>query len=781
VNPAPSWRRSAPPPAVPPEPGPGGCLAAWVRLLKKQHRPEDSIPLRVGVGVSVMVALVGALHQMDWPVYGWIILPMTVAGFVFSWKRRRQSNWWVKAILSLLMPVVLVNFFLGLMATPYDPRLPLAELLLWLQTLHSFDVPARKDLKYSLLVGIILISFGAVLSSSLSYVLYLTAFLTGALGAMHLGYLSQAREECDRVLQQGPRPGLLPAILGQATRTALTMVLAGALVFALMPRYESLRLQSLPVSWNMRLALPRIGRGEVINPSYPAGMSPDSDRTRFSSDNYAGFNHLVDLSLRGSLSDEVVMRVRSSRWSYYRGLAFTGYDGRFWSLPEGEPQRISSATPPLTVPLRRRPRRAENLVQIFHVERELPNVVFAPFQPHQVYFPSEELFIDQALGMRAPFPLEEGMVYSVIGVQAPFSPERLKRLPTLEAFPNLARSANTRLPEGISPRVRNLAARLTRNRPSPYEKALALTLHLQENYRYESPPPPYPTGAEVADHFLFESRRGHCEQYATAMVVMARTIGLPARYVTGYLPGNYNPFTGFYEVRGSQAHAWVEVFLPGLDWLAFDPTPSGNGAATPQLQDRQGQRWMLGDLLVYLKNLVPEARRAAAVRLWARTREGLAGRLTSVAIPVATVLLALAVGAGSWMLRRARKAGRWNPLTRSLDRVARTLTALLPESPRTPRGRILHAYHDMEAALARRGLPRQEQRTPREYARTVLQTLGWPEIQTLTECFEVARYSREDALDAQERRATEALEDLRRRLREKPSATGVPPADTPGR
>ncbi len=775
----PSWRRTAPLPPPHAEPPTGGCLAAWIRLLKKQHKPEDSIALRVGVGASVMIALVGALHQMDWPVYGWVILPMTATGFWFSWIRRRHSNWWVKAILSLLMPVVLVNFFLGLMATPYDPRLPLAELLLWLQTLHSFDVPARKDLKYSLLVGIILISFGAVLSSSLTYVFYLTAFLVGTLWAMHLGYLSQARELCDRTVGGGARQGLVPSLLRQTARTGLTMVAAGALVFAVLPRYESLRMQSLPVSWNMRMSLPRIGRGEVINPSYPAEMSPGSNRPLFSADNYAGFNHLVDLSLRGSLSDEVVMRVRTSRWSYYRGLAFTGYDGRFWSLPEGEPQRITAATPPLTVPLRRRPRRPENLVQIFHIERELPNVVFAPFQPYQVYFPSEELYVDQALGIRAPFPLEEGMVYSVIGVWQTYSAERLKRLPALEDFPNLARSANTRLPESISPRVRDLAVRLTRSYRSPYEKALALTLHLQQNYRYESPPPPYPAKAEVADHFLFESRRGHCEQYATAMVVMARSIGLPARYVTGYLPGTYNPFTGFYEVRGSHAHAWVEVFLPGLDWLAFDPTPSGNGEATPQLQDLQRQRWMLGDLLVYLKNLVPEARRAAAVRLWSQAREGLALGLASAVLPGAALLLALTLGGAAWLLRRARRANRWSPLTRSLDRVARTLAGLLPEPPRTPNEHILRAYHDMEAALAGRGLHRAEARTPREFAREVQEVQGWPEVGVLTESFERARYGMVPSLEAESRQALQALQGLHARLRETPARKAGRPADAP--
>ncbi len=775
MTPSPSWH---PPSGAPPPKVPRGCLGGWFELLKRTKQPEDSIPLRVGVGLSVGIAILAALHQMEWPYFGWAVLALTLAGSSFSWYRRTHSNWLLKVLLSILMLVVLLNFLVGLAANPYDPRFPLAELLLWLLTMHSFDLPARKDLKYSMLVGIILISFGAVLSSGLGYGAYLAAFLAAGLVVMHLFWRSEAREGARTIPappEEAARPRFATGVAGMLTRTAGVMLLAGLVVFALMPRYESLRLRSLPVSWSMRLTLPRIARGEIINPSYPGQMSRGLPNLAFAPDNYAGFNPIVDLNLRGTLSDELIMQVRTSRWSYYRGLAFLDYDGRYWSLSEEEPEKVTSRTPPITLPLRRADPRAERLVQVFYVQRELPNVIFAPFQPYQVFFPSEELYVDQALGLRAPFPLEEGMIYSVIGLTRPLPAEELKKLPPIEDFPRLARSASTHLTERVPQRVRDLAFRLTAPYPSPYEKALALTLHLQNRYAYQSPPPAYPADAEVSDYFLFESRTGHCEQFATALVVMARSLGMPARYVTGYLPGTFNPFTGFYEVRGSQAHAWAEIYLPDFGWMAFDPTPTGNGEPTPGLQGHPRQRWMLGALLDYLKKLVPEARRVAATRALAQARSRWgewiavlknAGLPTPAAVAFLLLIpLQIPLWAGLVSLLRARRSGRWNPLTRSLDRAARALTDLLREPARNPRENLQHLYHQMERLLQRAGWERPAQKTAREFAASVREQRNWPEVEPILEGFEKARYGELDPSPEDQDRAQEALRRLRHRLR----------------
>ena len=94
---------------------------------------------------------------------------------------------------------------------------------------------------------------------------------------------------------------------------------------------------------------------------------------------------------------------------------------------------------------------------------------------------------------------------------------------------------------------------------------------------------------DAVDHFLFETRRGFCEQIASSMAVMLRLDRDPARLVTGYGPGERNAFTGYFEVKQSDAHAWVEVYYAGPGWVAYDPT-FGVPVADPGV----GSRFMAG-------------------------------------------------------------------------------------------------------------------------------------------------------------------------------------------
>ncbi len=97
---------------------------------------------------------------------------------------------------------------------------------------------------------------------------------------------------------------------------------------------------------------------------------------------------------------------------------------------------------------------------------------------------------------------------------------------------------------------------------------------MAEHTRYTLDIPPLPAGADAVEQFLFEDRRGFCEQIGTSLVVLLRSLGIPARLGVGYVSGERNPFTGLYEVRASDAHAWAEVWFPGVGWQIFDPTAS---------------------------------------------------------------------------------------------------------------------------------------------------------------------------------------------------------------
>jgi len=132
--------------------------------------------------------------------------------------------------------------------------------------------------------------------------------------------------------------------------------------------------------------------------------------------------------------------------------------------------------------------------------------------------------------------------------------------------------------DAISPAIADLARRVAGS-GSVSERAGRIEAYLASEYRYTLDL----VGTRVEDPveaFLFEWREGHCEYFATAMVLMLRSIGIPARLVTGYLGGEYNPFEGYYVLRQSDAHAWVESFSPELGWAIYDPTPASGRPST---------------------------------------------------------------------------------------------------------------------------------------------------------------------------------------------------------
>jgi hypothetical protein len=104
--------------------------------------------------------------------------------------------------------------------------------------------------------------------------------------------------------------------------------------------------------------------------------------------------------------------------------------------------------------------------------------------------------------------------------------------------------------------------------------AKAIESYLRDNYQYSTNLTQPPSNMDRVEWFLFHSRQGYCEYYATAMIVMLRQLGVPARLATGYAPGNYNPTTGTFLVKEAAAHAWPEVYFPGYGWIEFEPTPS---------------------------------------------------------------------------------------------------------------------------------------------------------------------------------------------------------------
>lgn len=127
-------------------------------------------------------------------------------------------------------------------------------------------------------------------------------------------------------------------------------------------------------------------------------------------------------------------------------------------------------------------------------------------------------------------------------------------------------------PPSLNPRIESLAIEVTESVDTPYDKVAAIQEFLMEEYKY-SLDLGAPSSDDPLSHFMFVSRSGHCEYFATAMTLMTRTIGIPARLVKGFQRGEWNEDGRFFEVRQRHAHAWVEVYFPNHGWIEFDPSP----------------------------------------------------------------------------------------------------------------------------------------------------------------------------------------------------------------
>ena len=112
---------------------------------------------------------------------------------------------------------------------------------------------------------------------------------------------------------------------------------------------------------------------------------------------------------------------------------------------------------------------------------------------------------------------------------------------------------------------------MTAVEPTPYDRARAIEQYLR-TFPYTLQLPPPPLDRDVVDYFLFDLQKGYCDYYASAMVVLARAAGLPARLVVGYAPGTFDAQRALYVVTAADAHSWAEVYFPGIGWIEFEPT-----------------------------------------------------------------------------------------------------------------------------------------------------------------------------------------------------------------
>ncbi len=304
-----------------------------------------------------------------------------------------------------------------------------------------------------------------------------------------------------------------------------------------------------------------------------------------------------------TLGTNLVMEVQSPRFEYWRATAYDRYDGRLsWSNTTGDQARATLGRS--TIEESRTPLNANTRVpQLDTLDREIITqtvilhqnfpiaTLFAATQPVEWSLPTlvEHTFL-QANGatvanfgdtslVQATDALRDGTSYTVESLVANADKASLRTAATeYPAWVQRYLQLPTTLPQRVRDKTQSVVAGA--KAANPYDKAEAIESFLR-TFPYDEQIPSPPDDRDVIDYFIFDLRRGYCDYFASAMVVMLRTQGIPARVAQGYAGGEFNAKTGRYDVRQNLAHSWPEVYFPGYGWQRFEPTPAGY-AHSPQ-------------------------------------------------------------------------------------------------------------------------------------------------------------------------------------------------------
>ncbi len=188
--------------------------------------------------------------------------------------------------------------------------------------------------------------------------------------------------------------------------------------------------------------------------------------------------------------------------------------------------------------------------------------------------------------MRATRDLDQGDSYAFVSAATKATVQDLEN--ASQTIRPKSSTASCRFPRRFPASVAELAQQLTAGAATPYDKAKAIEAYLR-TIPYNDAIPAPPAGVDPLEYFLFDIKEGYCDYYATAMAMMLRVVGIPARTASGYAEGMFDEESGAYYVTERDAHTWVEVFFPEYGWIEFEPTAGESPLDRPQSEDRT--RW----------------------------------------------------------------------------------------------------------------------------------------------------------------------------------------------
>jgi transglutaminase-like putative cysteine protease len=610
----------------------------------------------------------------------------------------------------------------------------LMTLLLWLQAARNLTLKGRRDAHFALAIGLALVVFAASEARSGLFVFALAAFGFAAFAALVTCHRLRGIERERRDDGPGSTTAESFPIAHLATLCGAVFLVASAW-YLLVPRPDPMQYGIVPVRGGEQYASESWER-EARGQSTADKGKPDKGPSEVPAERRPEDEMDIKRSGSGGAVDPnaIVMYVQSERPLYMRRGTFDRFENDRWRRTDTQLRKVLPQEGEFNFPAPERGDAVRYTVQVVS-----PGLDSVPLSAHlkQLVAPAQVIGVSGDGVVRLPRPLQPGFGYVATSILPGNGPRPIEYDPAPDARPYL------QLPADFSPRIAELAQHVTSSAATPLERAVALESHMRSSYAYSFETVFTSQGVTPLDAFLFDTRRGHCEFFASAMAVMLRSVGIPSRVVNGHLAHSFNPVTGFFEVRAFDGHAWVEAQVDGPGWMTFEPT-----AAYPVPERRPQTGTALFDLKDYTEKLArqemlqgkwsPKAVIAAVLRqaselwqaliLWARiVLAGLAHWLYSNA-----AALAVAASAGAALV--------------ALGYVFRT-TLLLSWArfvvSTTPAARVpLAAFRYLERLARTRRLGREIGETADEYIERLVagNDVRQAELDLLRRAFNAARY-----------------------------------------
>jgi len=416
------------------------------------------------------------------------------------------------------------------------------HLVFFLAVVKILTASTNRDNLYIAIIAFLELLAAAILSININFFLCLALFLLFAIAALSSGEIRRAMRKAPTTSRAGLKHfhSRLALLAGWIALGILTLT-AG--MFFLLPRTADAALSSL-TSHHFRVPgySEHVTLGEI-------GEFKTSSRA------------VMHVAIYGN------QPMGSSKW---RGDVLTDFDGRVWSRSRPAPGERGVVAIGGHIPLVPHAGRQQRSYRVEFTDLESRTLFFAGTPESVEGLPDATVFEAETGCFRLAQSPPSGFRYDAFSVleEPPETAPPAYPAPILDLR---HRERYLRTPD-IDPRIGELAQSMTAGAASDLARARAIEQGLRSEYTYTLDLPQREMKDPLAD-FLFVRRKGYCEYFASAMAVMLRTMNIPARLATGFQMGVYNPISDLWLVRASDAHSWVEAWIPGHGWTTFDPTP----------------------------------------------------------------------------------------------------------------------------------------------------------------------------------------------------------------